>query len=80
MLSPHVEQATVITDDENYFLNMAYLTDYPREFKWYSEHELLPDGGWKVVRRRKCLPPQAPQRTSTTPFDNHLRVILFLYF
>ena len=66
MLSPHVEPATVITDDENYFRNMAYLTDYPREFKWYDEHELLPDGGWKVVHEEE----QEEMSPAASPSEN----------
>ena len=66
MLSPHVEPATVITDDENYFRNMAYLTDYPREFKWYDEHELLPDGGWKVVHEEE----QEEMSSAASPSEN----------
>ncbi len=26
------------------------MADYPIEFEWYDEHELLPDGGWKAIQ------------------------------
>ncbi len=46
------------------------MADYPMEFKWYDEHELLPDGGWTIAHEEEEMSPIA-KKTETDV--NHIR-------
>ena len=71
MFDQALEPAAVITDDEHYLHDMAYLADCPMKFEWYDKHELVPDGGWKIAHEEEEMSPVA--KTSETEVNiNHI--------